>query len=274
MPTASLQTLAPQFFFSLPGNIWKVRVDPVTGNLVLEVRQPQKLQAFFSVADPEAGTMLQPEIRIGEPWWTGLEDVCNGFLLVHGYEKNSQTGRHTGLTAISEESGKIAWQHPELIFKGLLDAEKLVAENLLGQLQEVKLTTGAIKPFAGTAAEAKARTREFELQRMEAFRFPVPYLPADQHFTLLREFIKEKTGYLAEETIEYLENEKGIFLSFYARNSSVMANFLLVCSLSGQVLLQVCLESKVTGLGTDTFFIFAEKLFFIQEKSGLAGYLL
>ena len=61
-------------------------------------------------------------------------------------------------------------------------------------------------------------------------------------------------------------------VSFYIEEGVNLANYLLVFSLEGEVLLEVKLGEKLTGLGTDTFFMLSGCLFLVKNKSELAAY--
>ncbi len=274
MPASEISKLTCHFSFTFPGNIWKIKPDAVTQMLALEVRKTEILQAGFYSVNIQTGKQTLENYQTKERWWTGLEDACNGLLLLHGYEAIKDTGRHLGISAISATDGQLVWEAPELTFSGLLSAESLLAENAEGQLMEVELQTGKKQKYSFTKEHAKTAIKAFEKNRGNALTVPVPYLPADAHYPLLQDFIREKTGKEASQTIEYLEQEEYIFLSFYAETNSILANFLMVCSAQGELLLDICLEPAVAGLGSDTFFIFAEKLFFIQEKKRLLCFLL
>ncbi|MBK0402520.1 DUF4905 domain-containing protein [Adhaeribacter sp. BT258] len=266
--------LQRHFFYAFEGAVWKICPDQETQHMVLEIRQKDTLQTTFSVVDTRTGNLLLNNYKSTERWWTGLENALGGNMLLHGYSPNRETGKHLGITAVWEASGETRWHKPDLTFLGLHTEKALLAENASGQVKEIALECGAENDFFQERAYAKSRVQAFEEKRSRAMQFPVPYLPTDAHYSLLQRFLEQKTGRLAEAQIEYLETGNHIMLSFYARNPGVLANYLVVCSAAGEVLLEICLEPEVAGFALDTFFIFASKLFFIQEKTGLACYLL
>lgn len=274
MPVPEIQKLTPHCLFTFPANIWKVKPDFSTGNLALEIRDPALLQTGYYVLQGASGRLQLENWLPREPWWVGLEAAHRNLLLLHGFPAVKDTGRHLGITAVSAEKGTITWDIPDLTFLGLVSADELLAQNQSGRLYSVDLATGAAEEFSPPAAHAKIAVQAFEIELGKKWLVPLPYSPADAHYPVLQQFIRKQTGLEAVQTIEYLETDRHIVLSFYATNHGVLANFLMVCSLSGELLLHICLEEKVAGLGSDTFFIFAQKLFFIQEKRRLAGFLL
>ena len=273
MFAAATQKLIPHFNFTFPGNIWKLKPDSQTKNLVLEVRQTEKLQAGFYSISTEEGKLLVENFQPVERWWMGLEGAQNSLFFLHGYQ-DKETGRHLGLTAISETDGSIIWHKPQLTFLGFYSADLLLADDKAEQLWEINISTGVEQKPSKNREYAKSEIETFALKLNQGFQVPMPYLANDAYYALLQDFIRKQTGKAAQQTIEYLETGKYIFLSFYAETDSVLANFLLVSSAQGEVLLDFCLQQNVTGLGSDTFFIFANKLIFIQEKTSLSCYLL
>ena len=251
--------------------IWKVRCDAARSLIALETRQKEKLQASFQVMDASSGYILLSNFKTEERWWVGLEEFCNGILLLHGYGKKQENGEHLGLQAIEASTGETLWQNPELTYLGLLSETELLALNATGEVQIVALATGKSQTFSGSFPAAQKAMQDFTTQRSNALQLPIPYLPADPHYQLLQDFIFQKTGKAAEKTIEYLETEKVIVLSFYSEKDSVLANFLVVYSTAGEMQAEVCLQEKSAGIGMDTFFIFAGKLFYIQEKLALGA---
>ena len=274
MSAAEIQKIQCHFNLSFQGKIWKIKPDLLTQNLTLEIRQPKMRQAGFFIINTETGKLEMDNFQTEERWWTGMEAAHNGVILLHGYEQTKETGRHLGITAVSETSGQVIWEKPTLTFLGLITDENLLAENAFSLLVELDLKTGAETKYSFPKEHAKTQIRAFRNKLNNAIKSPLPYLPADAYYPLLQDFIKQKTGRAAEQTIEYLETENRILMSFYAENDSVLANFLLVSSAQGEVLLDFYLQQNVNGLGSDTFFIFAEKLFFIQDKTSLACFLL
>jgi hypothetical protein len=261
----------PDFSLNLEGMIWKIRYDASRSLIALETRQKEQLQASFQVINAISGDVLLRDLKTEERWWVGLEECCNGILLLHGYGKKQENGEHLGLQAIEVISGKTIWQNPELTFIGLLSETELLSLNASGAVQKVVLATGKSPALSESFPEAQKAIQDFTARRSNAVQLPVPYLPTDPHYKLLQDFIFQKTSKAAENTIEYLETERSIVLSFYSEKDSVLANFLVVCSAAGEVQAEVCLQEKSAGIGMDTFFIFADELFFIQEKSALGA---
>lgn len=267
-----MKALTPHFNHTFEGRIWKILPDEVTGTLALEIRKPENLQVTYYALNAQTGNLALKAFMPEAKWWSGLEAAFGGYLYLHGFAKNQQDGRHLGIEAVSVTTGQIAWSRPKLRFLGLISERFLLAENKPGQIVKVRLDSGSEELFSGSPEDAKTQVHALEERRKMQARFPVPFLPADSHYAVLQNFIGSRTGRKATEVIEYLETETAIVLSFYTKNGTVLANYLAVCTLTGDLSLEVCLEAEAAGLGMDTFFIFAGKLIFIQEKTGLTAF--
>jgi hypothetical protein len=251
-----------------------MRFDAQTGYLAVETRQPDTLQTFFQVIDTNSGSLVIQDLEPAERWWVGLEEVAAGFLLLHGYAKKQENGEHVGLHAFEIQTNTLKWDFPGLTYLGLLSETEVVGLDENGRVQMVSIPTGDAEACTLNFQEIQTQIKNFWNSRNAALQFPEAYLPEDEYYEALQEFILQKTGMQAVKTIEYKETDRAIVLSFYAVIGEKLANFLVVCSLAGEIRLKVCLQPEAAGLGLDTFFIFAEKLFFVQEKSVVCGFLL
>ncbi len=72
--------------------------------------------------------------------------------------------------------------------------------------------------------------------------------------------------------VEYLEFNDWIIVSVYVEESAKLANYLLVFSETGELVLTLKLGEKLGGLGSDTFFILSGCLFLVQNKTDLVAY--
>lgn len=233
---------------------------------------PEKLQANFWVIDALKGKVVLKAYKSAEPWRVGLVEITGGFLLLHGYSGKPEMGLHRGFSVIDVSNGSLVFDFNDLTYKGLFSEKEALSTNILGHLVLVNLSTGERKSGFQDPAAMLATMQVFENRRNEDLILPVSYLSADNHYKLLQDFIHQKTGRKAVNTLEYAETENAIVLSFYVVENEVLVNYLMACSVAGEVLLQVCLQKQAAGIGMDTFFIFAKKLFFLEEKSVIAAY--
>jgi hypothetical protein len=86
--------------------------------------------------------------------------------------------------------------------------------------------------------------------------------------------LADRLNFLAVGSFEYLETSSHILISCYEKENDLLANFLFVLSLEGEILLKEILDSPVQGIGLDTFFVIERSLFFVKNKAALVSYTL
>jgi len=71
--------------------------------------------------------------------------------------------------------------------------------------------------------------------------------------------------------LEYLEHDSIIFISFYIEEGE-LANYLLIISAGGEVLMKEKLDEHLKGIGIDTFFLLSGCVIFVKNKVELFSY--
>lgn len=246
--------------------------DAAGGFVALEVRDADLLLARFYSLDTENFGLLELPLPAAKNWWLGLEDVHAGLLLLHGYG-DRKLGQHKGVFAYSAGNGTLQWQHPEPAFYGIGNAG-IVALDL--QTQEVHLlqTVSGEKVITDLALEkAGEAIAAYSLER-QRYRFvPMLYLEGEDYFGQVQQFLWQQLQVTAARGIEYAETGNSIVVSYYTEpEPGNLANYLAVFNLDGEMLLHELLASGLSGIGSDSFIIFMQKLYFIRQRQSLAVY--
>jgi limonene-1,2-epoxide hydrolase len=71
--------------------------------------------------------------------------------------------------------------------------------------------------------------------------------------------------------LEYLEHDSTIFVSFYIQDGE-LANYLILISADGKLLLNEKLDEHLKGIGMGTFFVLSGCVFFVKNKVELVSY--
>jgi outer membrane protein assembly factor BamB len=100
--------------FKASGIIWKVL--PCSGRLIVgEERDPvKKTVSLFCVALDD-GSVRWKGRKLGEDWWTGIETIHRGVIIVHEYPVPSMP-EHRNIIAIDASSGERIWENRDLAF--------------------------------------------------------------------------------------------------------------------------------------------------------------
>jgi hypothetical protein len=142
--------------FAASGIIWKVL--PCSGRLIVgEERDPvKKTVSLFCVALDD-GSVRWKGMKLGENWWTGIETIHRGVIIVHDYPVPSMP-EHRNIIAIDASRGERIWENRDLAFAFASGGTICGSRELFDRrvFYEVDLATGAVGREL-TAGEALAR---------------------------------------------------------------------------------------------------------------------
>jgi hypothetical protein len=198
-----------------------------------------------------------------EPWWISLSAITPSVLFLHVYEDIQNPGSKT-LVALDFVTRRKLWEKENFALTDVqentvwgyygVDNPKFECLDLLsGQFREEKVPPPA------------APDKIFELVR------PFQYSVDSEHFDTVSRFLLQKMKVPAIRGVEYADKEGLIFVGYHCQEDG-LANYLLVLSEDGEILLHEKLGGKLKGLGTDTFFILSGCLFFVKNGTELISY--
>lgn len=257
--------------------VWRIRADGAAGLVAVECRDADRLQASYFVLEVDTGRLLVHGLQAEENWWTGLCAIHNKVLYLHSFA-DRQTGQPQGIQAFDAVSGELLWQNKSLRYLGLGN-DVLVALPGTGP-EPPKLV--ALDPLNGKILNASLDRQEayeaMEVQGSllaEQFEVPVQYREGDEYFNLLKDFIGQRLSATPVEAIDYLETADRIIVGYYfVITEGKMANHLAVFSRSGEFLAGEPLSKEMDEIGSEAFFRFRSKLFFIQDKYSLQSFVI
>ena len=126
------------------GVLWRILPDH-EGGLIGEERDPAARSVSFFRVLVSSGEMVWSGVTAPGGWWTGIEGLAQGALLIHGFASPDLPG-HRGLTALDLRTGASLWSDEDVVFVAAVDG---VAYGLRGRsdrrgLVGRHLTTGAL----------------------------------------------------------------------------------------------------------------------------------
>ncbi len=230
--------------------------------------------AYFFAYDCRQHSLLPLPIPQALTWWQGLEEAYDGLVYLHGYA-DRKLGQHKGIRALEAATGTLKWEATELAFYGLC-AEGLLAYPAASTehaYQLLNAATGQVLQQAVAQDAAVAVTESFSRSRYAACQYPVLYPEGEPYFAQVQAFIAAQLGTEALKAIEYVETDAALVVSYYTGEAAgKLDNYLAVFNFEGDLQLHVSLGSSLSGIGSDTFFIFKHKLYFIRNKDVLQVY--
>lgn len=102
--------------------------------------------------------------------------------------------------------------------------------------------------------------------------FPMVFDNENPHSATITEFLNgiNITGSLP--FYEYHEDNNLIIISYYLSKNTSMDNFLLILNRDGEVLFNEAIQTGAIGMGVDTYFLYNNNVYFIQDKKTLKVY--
>lgn len=223
----------------------------------------------FTAAD---GTLQKLELDASLNWWQGLEDAHRGLVYIHGYG-DRKLGEHKGIKAVSAQDSHVQWEEKDLSFYGL-GAEGLLAyptsapENAFVLLDFV---SGKILRRDLGQQEAIDLVNKSNQSRHKACTFPLRYREGEEYYEQVKQFLMAQLPCEPLGGIEYAETTGFVVCAYYEKDEAdTLKSELAVFDLDGNLYLHETLGTRLKGLGSDSFFIFKGKLYFIRNRSFLA----
>lgn len=258
-------TRAPAFLFShrLPGTIWNTRAIETLNQLALEVRDGVNFKVTFSMLDYSKSEFVWKDVSLPESWWVSLAAANKNTVLLNRFMNKGGNPDHKSLIALDARSGTVRWEIEELSFYDWSESQAL------GYRTKDDLVRVSIDLVTGKLMEVPWQPKGGSEQFNQAK--PVFYAEGTPHFETVKKFVAQ-ADYRIIKGVEYLEFNRLIIISVYVEELGKLANYLLVFSETGVLILTVKLGEKLEGLGADTFFILSGCLFLVQNKTDLVAY--
>lgn len=228
---------------------------------MLEIRDEVNKQVSFAAVDYSTGAFRWKNVRFEEPWWINLAGVSGEVVLFTLYTDTHNPDAKSLLAYHLSDQKIIWWQNDFSI--SAITANFVIGYSFKFGLQEMTLDlmTGKVVP---------ASINDETMQNFPVIR-PFQYLEGAPDFETVKSFLQRKLNMVPLVGIDYLEHDNLIFISCYVQENG-LANFLIVLSAQGEVLLREKTGEALNGIGMDTFFILEGSLFFVKNKRELVRY--
>lgn len=203
------------------------------------------------------------DVSVPESWWVSLAAASKSTVLLNRFMNKGGNPDHKSLIALDSVSATIRWEAEELSFYDWNDSE------ILGYRTKDDLVPVKVNIVTGLVVEQPWQPNPESI--IQGNTKSIFYAEGTPHFETVKKFVAQ-TDYTITKGVEYLEFKGWIIVSIYVEKSGKLANYLLVFSETGTLVLTLKLGEKLAGLGTDTFFILSGCLFLVQNKTDLVAY--
>ncbi len=244
--------------------IWNMVVSPEADTLVLELRDLEKKEVRFSALDLRSNVFIWRDKGLDEPWWVNLSLIARGVLVFTVYMDTNNPDKK-GVVACALGDLRPLWWNNDFSVATLGENEVSGFTSKFG-LQQIVLDI--------QTGQKRDGVREIQPISIRGLQKPHQYTEGSQYFETVKTFLLNQSNLSAVSALEYLETDKIIVISGYVENQGAgdLANFLIVLTRQGEVLLKESLSPQVKGIGSDTFFLLGDLLLFVKNKTELVSY--
>jgi len=257
-----IDKLEPNFSHLFNGVVWNTVASNDEKILLVEVRKPEEKRVLFSAFNYESNTFLWRDRQLEEPWWVNASAIVQGMVFFTIYFDTNNPDKK-GILAYSLNELQLVWWNNDF---SVSQISVLGIRGFSGKfgMRELILDVRDGKEIQGQGAG------EFPHQDIKK---PVQYVEGTQYFETVKTFLLNQLNLHAVSALEYLETSHCFLISCYiSAGENLLANFLLIFSKDGKLLLKEQLGNRVSGIGLDTFFIIDGLLFFVKNKVELVSF--
>lgn len=253
--------------FSYSGKqIWKILINN-KNELLLEERDLEKKETYFSLFSIEKGKLIIKKIQVEEKYWVGIELFNNELIIFHKFAQPSMP-LHKGIFVYDISSQKIIWQNEDFSFLKLED-EKLYAykQKFEGRIISVfNLKTGELIENEIPTIEEINKLRESNEEIRNDMFFPeIGNFPKEFKFLI---------NNIENNNYEWLKFKNLLFYSILEKENEEPGKITMNCLEinSGKVIFTLGIIEKSNFFIPDTFFIVSNYLITIINKKILSVY--
>jgi len=257
--------------------IWRL-IPTDTKKLVIEERDIEKKQVYFSCIHSETGKKIFKNFQLDEKFWIGIETIYNDVIYFHKFVKPDMP-QHIGIIAFDLNKQKVLWQNDDSNFLFVYD-DKLYCYKQNFESRNyfiLNYATGQIAEDIGGTVEKinELRKKAKNSDDYSSYHFPQTFYPQSQ----IDERINHTLSNLRNERvisgkIGYIGLNNLLLLNFHeAAEAGFLRNVFKAVDLStGKYILEEVLMSKTTAYVPDSFFVKDDLLFLLIEKNRLGVY--
>lgn len=268
-----LQQLPSFFSYQAPGRIWQLKADLETGCLAIELRETLQ-EASFAYVCPQQDKVIFEGLMLEGALLCNLIACHQGILLFQQGDDLDQPGNATTL-ALEAKSQEVLWSvshYRHSFFYSEESFGKTFVEGGEEVWSAIHLHNGTIREVPEAELHEQLSLAGAESSKKHTLLLPAGYTEGDAHFVTVHEFLQLYLQLEAIKSCEYLHVFDKMVISFYTAEGEKLANRLVVFDAEGNLLLHKIMAESLLQPGSETFMVWQEQLFLIDNSSCLKGY--
>ncbi len=255
--------------------IWRL-LPTETGKLVIEERDPELKEVFFSCIDILTGIKIFNKLMIEEKFWIGIEKIYKGIIFFHKFRKPDMPA-HRGIIAFDIQNKNILWRNEDYIFLFIYNDELYCYKEKFEGRNYFKLnskTGELLEDIGDNSVEISAlREKILEEESLEDYHFTKQFIPETESNEEVKKILSdERNQNLVSGMIDFILLQKLLFFSYHKilPSGNEMRNIFKVIDIdNGKVIFEEELNSGVKNFVPDSFFIKNDFIFLLKEKTEL-----
>lgn len=257
------------YSYSSDKQIWRLLISE-TGKLVIEIRDTDKKEVYFSCLNIETGETIFENFQMPEKFWIGIDEIYGDIMFLHKFAKPDMPG-HREIIAFDLNTQNVLWENDQFTYHFSFEDKSFVS---------ISTMTGdkyfLLDPRTGEFSDQDEKGREyFEIKRSEYdnskdysdYVFPERYSTEYNH----------KLSSLVEKMIDGLEIIGNIefgqygnlfLLNYHFRNkNNLIENRFAAIDIDKQkTIFKETLNRNLNAFVPDSFFVYKDLLFLLVDK--------
>ncbi len=262
------------YYYANKKQIWRL-LPTQTGKLVIEERDPETKEVFFTCLDIKTGKKIFENFQLEEKFWVGIEEIYKDIIYFHKFRKPDMPG-HLGIIAFDIKTKSILWETDEYIFLFIHKDELYCYKDKFEgrNFYKIDYQTGKLIADLGEDVSEINSLREKNLseKNLNSFHFTKQFNPDSENEEVVKDHLTNiRSANLVSGKIDYINHSGLLFYSFHEilQSGGEMKNvFRAVDIESGKVIFEEELNSGIKVFVPDSFFIIDNLLFLLKEKTG------
>ncbi len=247
--------------------VWRILISP-TGKLVIETRNPEKKEAYFSCIDLQSSKKIFKSFQFDDKYWIGIEDIYNDTILLHRFSKPDMPG-HKSIIAFDVNNKSILWQNNEYAFLFLYQ-KKIYAYRQ--QFEGRQFFT--LDPLTGELLDElgndQLKMNELKYKADESRDFSKYIFPQPIELSESNEIVKDVCrDFDVSGDVEFLKVRNFLIFNFHSRaiNNFLENRFFIYDLVKKKIVIKEILNSAVLSVVPDSFFVYDNYVIVLKDKS-------
>ncbi|NMB80285.1 MAG: DUF4905 domain-containing protein [Ignavibacteria bacterium] len=263
------------FTYKSKNQVWRLLVSD-TSKLVIELRDVNKKEVFFSCYDLEKGKKIFEDFQLEERYWIGIETLYKDMIIFHKYDKPDMPG-HKQIIGFDIAGKSIKWTESDHSFL-FVHNDKIYCykQNFESRIfYSLNYLTGILEEDLGEDFEKINYLRaEANSSYGEKFLFTEKW-ESEKSDPAFRDVITDAIQNLEiVGDVEYTSFSNLLLFSFHTKifSGSLLNKFVAYDFSRKKIVLNEILNASTNAFIPDSFFLYKNYLLLLKEKNGLIVY--